>query len=367
MQRGLTGRALGILLVAIAALACAAPASTPAASDGAAGRGGPAGAAAPAQGSVAPTGAPGEAAAPPALRQFDMPLVSTAASMVPFWVADEQGIFQRYGLDANLLQVPPATAAQALSAGSALVAGAGGSVVSAYVGGATDLVFIAGDSNKAPYRVIARSDIARMDDLRGKAVGLTTPGASPSVAMIEVLRRYGLEADRDVTFTYLRDTQATLAGLLTGVVDAIATSSPQAEYALAEGGHVLLDMRELNVPILGPQLATTRGLMERDPDFLRRVLMAYIDGIQYARDHPDDGIAAVVHGSKLDDRDLAELAYREYLPLWDPTLSEAAIQTLLDNMDVPAARTTRPSEMQDDRFLRELEQSGWLAAHLKGL
>jgi ABC-type nitrate/sulfonate/bicarbonate transport system substrate-binding protein len=298
------------------------------------------------------------------VRQFDMPLVSSAASMVPFWVAQEQGIFQRYGLDPTLVQLPPATAAQALSAGSAPIAAAGGSVVSAWVGGSTDLVFVAGNSNKAPYRVIVRPDIQRMEDLRGKAVGLTTPGASPSVAMIEVLRRYGLE-DRDVTFTYLRDTSATVAGLLTGVVEAIATSSPQAEYALSEGNRLLLDMRDLNVPILGPQLATTRGLVERDPDFVRRVLMAYVEGVQYARDHPAEGITAVMHGARMDDRDLAELAYREYYPLWDPRLSEAAVQTLLDNMDVPAARTARPAEMQDDRFLRELESNGWLGAHLR--
>jgi NitT/TauT family transport system substrate-binding protein len=291
--------------------------------------------------------------------------VSTAASIVPFWVAEDHGFFRSHGLEPTLVQLPPATAAQALSAGSAPIAAAGGSVVSAWVGGATDLVFVAGNSNKAPYRVIARPDLMRMDDLRGKSVGLTTPGASPSVAMMEVLRRYGLEADRDVTFVYLRDTSATVAGLLTGAVQAIATSSPQAEYALAEGNRLLLDMRDLNVPILGPQLATTRGLVERDPDLVRQVLMAYVEGVQYARDHPEEGIAAVMRGAQLDDHDLAELAYREYAPLWDPWLSEAAVQTLLDNMDVPAARTTRPADMLDDRFLRDLERSGWLAAHLR--
>jgi NitT/TauT family transport system substrate-binding protein len=294
-----------------------------------------------------------------------MPLVSSAASMVPFWLAEEHGIFRRHGLEPTLVQLPPATAAQALSAGSAPVAAAGGSVVSAWVGGATDLVFIAGNSNKAPYRVIVRPDVTRMDDLRGKSVGLTTPGASPTVAMAEVLRRYGLEPDRDVTFTYLRDTSATVAGLLTGVVQAIATSSPQAEQALAEGNRLLLDMRDLDVPILGPQLATTRAVIDRDPDFLRSTLMTYVEGVKLARERPDDAIAAVMRGARLDDRALAELAYREYYPLWDPWFSEAAVQTLLDNMDVPGARTTRPAELYDDRFMRELERSGWLAANYR--
>jgi ABC-type nitrate/sulfonate/bicarbonate transport system substrate-binding protein len=134
---------------------------------------------------------------------------------------------------------------------------------------------------------------------------------------------------------------------------------------MAEGGRLLVDMRELDIPILGPQVATSRGLVERDPDLVRRFLMAYVDGLQYARDRPDEGIAALMRGAQLDDRNLAELAYRDYYDLWDPWPSEAAIQTLLDNMDVPAARTTRPAEMIDDRFVRELDGSGWLAEHLR--
>src|SRR3954471_19666114 len=170
----------GAVFIAVLVLACA---PSQIASGGGAG----AAASEPAPSAAGPPGgaAPSVTAPtpPPELRQFDMPLVSTAASMIPFWVADEQGIFQRYGLAPTLVQLPPATAAQALSAGSAPIAAAGGSVVSAWVGGAIDLVFVAGNSNKAPYRVIVRPDITRVDDLRGKAVGLTTPGASPSVAM----------------------------------------------------------------------------------------------------------------------------------------------------------------------------------------
>jgi NitT/TauT family transport system substrate-binding protein len=364
MRCGLIGALLSVLLAA-GGLACR-PAAEPAGrSDGAV----------ESSTAAAPAGAAGSAPAaaaaaavepsPLPLRQLHVPLVSTAATMVPFWVAAEHGLFQRYGLEPELVAMPPATAAQALSAGSALIAVAGGSVVSAWVGGATDLVFVAGVSQRAPYRIIVRPEISRVEDLRGKSLGQTTPGSSPTIATIEVLRRYGLEPDRDVTLTYLRDTQATVAALATGVVQGLTTSSPQAEQAIAEGGRLLLDMRDFDIPILGPQVATSRGLVEREPDLLRRFLMAYVDGLQYARDYPAEGIAALMRGARLDEPNLAELAYRDYYDIWDPWPSEAAIQTLLDNMDVPAARTTRPAEMIDNRLVRELERSGWLAEHLR--
>jgi NitT/TauT family transport system substrate-binding protein len=292
-------------------------------------------------------------------------MASTNATMLPFWVAGEQGLFRRHGLDVTLVHLPPATATQALTAGSVPVAATGGSTTTAYVGGATELVYVGGVSNKAPYRVVVKPDILRMDDLRGKSVGLATPGSSPAVAFAQLVRQHGMEPDRDVMFTYLRDSSATVAGLLSGSVQGIVTGSPQAEYALGEGNRMLLDMRELNLPILGINVSSTRGMVAREPELLRRTLMAYIDGIQYARDHPDDAIATMMRATNLDDRNLAELAYREYTHIWDPWPSEAGIQTLLDSMEVPAARTTRPADLIDERFLRELEQSGWLAEHLR--
>src|SRR3954470_8790322 len=207
MPHPLTGGLLGPLL-AIAALLSCGPGGTPSAAP----------AAAPAAAAPAP---PTEAAPPTPLHQFELPMASQNATMLPFWVAAEQGIFRRHGLDVTLVNLPPSTASQALQSGSVPGAATGGSTVTAYVGGATELVYVGGVSNKAPYRVVVRPDILRMEDLRGRSIGLGAPGASPAVAMLELVRHYGLEPDRDVTFTYLRDSSATVAALLSGSIDGI--------------------------------------------------------------------------------------------------------------------------------------------------
>ena len=124
-------------------------------------------------------------------------------------------------------------------------------------------------------------------------------------------------------------------------------------------------MRDLNIPILGINVSTRREMIEHDPDLIQRVLMAYVEGLQAARDHPDESIQTLMRGTQVEDQALATLAYHEYSAIWDPWPSEAGIQTLLDSMDTPAARSIRPAEMIDDRFLRELERSGWLAAHYR--
>jgi hypothetical protein len=47
------------------------------------------------------------------------------------------------------------------------------------------------------------------------------------------------------------------------LIDKVKTLDIRTEDAMAEGNRLLVDMRDLNVPILGPQLATTRGVVER--------------------------------------------------------------------------------------------------------
>ena len=67
--------------------------------------------------------------------------------------------------------------------------------------------------------------------------------------MVEVLRRYGLQVDRDVSLTHLRDTHATVTAFVTGVVQGYASSTPQVELGLAD---------QLTV-ILGEEVSTADG------------------------------------------------------------------------------------------------------------
>jgi ABC-type nitrate/sulfonate/bicarbonate transport system substrate-binding protein len=299
------------------------------------------------------------------VQQLQVPLASIAASSAPLQVAVDYGLFRRQGLEVELNGMAPAAATQALSAGSVPIAVTGGSTVTAWVGGATNLVFIAGLSNKAVFKIMGRPEIGRLEDLRGKAVGSTTAGSGATLALFETLRRFGLQPDRDVEMIYLREQPAVVAGLLGGGVQGAVLGSPFAEQAQAQGARILVDMRELNIEMLALNLTTTREQLERAPDLLRRFLMAYIQGIQYAREQPAAAIESIMRLTRDNDRAEAEAAYALYREVWNPWPSEAAIQALLDNMDVPGASTARPADMIDDRLLRELERSGWLAANYR--
>jgi NitT/TauT family transport system substrate-binding protein len=317
-------------------------------------------------GSDAPASAPSAApAAPEAVRKIEMALSTLSATNAPLWVARDYGLFRRQGLDVELTSMSPAAANQALAAGSVPMTVTGGSSVSAYLAGNTEIVFIAGLMNRAHFKVMGRPEIARIEDLRGKSAGSSTAGSGASMALFESLRRFGLEPDRDVSIVYLREQPNIASALLGGAVQGGVLAPPFTQQVQGQGAHILVDMLEFNIELLANNITTTRGFLEREPDLLHRFLMAYVEGIQYARDHKADTVESIIRGTRNEDRGEAESAYDSYRDLWSPWPTEGGIRTVLNNLDEPAAKTARPADMIDDSILRELEQSGWLAANYR--
>ena len=332
----------------------AAPASAPSVGSGASSTAG---------GGAAATTAGRAESTPESLRKVDLALSTVSATNTPIWVAADYGLFRQHGLDVQITAMSPAAANQALAAGSVPLTITGGSSVSAYVAGNTDLVFVAGLINRAHFKVMGRPEIARIEDLRGKAAGSSTAGSGATLALFETLRRFGLEPNRDVEIIYFREQPNIASGLLAGAVQGAVLSPPFTDQVQGQGARLVVDMLDFNIELLANNVTTTRGFLQREPDLIRRFLMAYVEGIQYAREHKADTIEAIIRGTRNNDRAEAESAYDTYRDLWNPWLSEGAIRTVLNNMDEPGAKTARPADMIDDRILRDLEQSGWLAAH----
>lgn len=312
---------------------------------------------------TASTGAPTAPAARP-LQHVTVTAGAASASTAPLWVGVDHGHFARYGIEVEVTAMPAATATQALQSGSVPFAATSASSVAAIASGAHDLVFIAGGINKALFQILAQPDVARIEDLRGRTAGASTPGASASVALIDILRQHGLEPDRDVPLLYLREQPAILSGLLSGQVAAGVVASPFNKQGRDQGLRLLVDIGQSDFEIFGQSLTTTRGLLERDYDLARRLVMGYVDAIEFSRRQPGPTIDSIMRGTRSDDRADAEEAYELYRTVWDPRLSAKAMQTLIDNTDVPGARDLRPEQVFDERILRELDASGWLAQHL---
>jgi len=106
---------------------------------------------------------------------------SIAGDHAALYVAQEMGLFRKYGLDVNLSYIAGAAQViQTMMAGENQIATAGGSgVVDADFGGA-DLVAVAGMVNMPAFYIVVQPEIKSIQDLRGRPVGIT-PSAHPQI------------------------------------------------------------------------------------------------------------------------------------------------------------------------------------------
>jgi NitT/TauT family transport system substrate-binding protein len=313
----------------------------------------------------APAAAAGDASpAAPALVPMRFGLNTPTANITPAWVAKDEGYFAKYGIDAELVPIPGGERiVTALVSGEIpITALASTALLTASLGGA-DLVFLGSWANQLRYGLYARPEIASVRDLRGRQVATTGRGGINRRAMELALERTGLDPERDVTIIAVGQSTDSLTALLTGAVAATMLTPPGSFRAEDEGMRMLVDTSEYQYLTILSGIAASRGWVAQNEDLARRTLQALAEAIAFARQQKEATKAIIGKYSQMDDAALLERTYNAALPTWEPRLAAPpeALRGDLDALavDLPAARDARPEQFIDNRFVAELEQSGF--------
>jgi NitT/TauT family transport system substrate-binding protein len=288
-----------------------------------------------------------------------------AVAALPMYIAQDQGIYRKYGLDVeSILMQTSAQIAPAMAAGEidvALTAGAG--VVDVTLSGA-DQVLIESDSNVLRFYLHSRPDIRRVEDLRDKRVAITRLGSGVHLATQIVLNKAGLEAGRDVQILQAGTVDAGLTALISGNADAAMLGSAQHYIARQQGYPLLVDTREYQIPYMQGSLAVTRATLASQYDMVRDFVRAHLEAVGLSKRDPALAKRLLRTELQIEEADALEFNYQYWLEeLADPPYPPiAAVQTVLDQRadEIPAARTANPRDFVDDRVLRELEASGFM-------
>ncbi|MGN6730661.1 MAG: ABC transporter substrate-binding protein [Candidatus Binatia bacterium] len=281
------------------------------------------------------------------------------------WFAREAGLFERHGLGADLIYVDSAPAVQALTAGAApLATMSGGLAVGPYLNG-LDLVMLAGWCNLNSYQLITRPEIRRVEDLRGKIIGIGRYGAAADWGLRLILRKLGINENKDVQIIQAGGggPSTRLAAMEAKKLDATVLDSPQTVQARRLGFRVLADGVELGIPFLQGGLATRRAYIKSNEDTVRRVVRVIVEAIHYAKTNREAALKIMQKYLRVQDRDALEDAYESFVVKQFPRVpyaNPAAVQAIFDLAAArdPRAKTADPQGCIDMRFVRELEQSG---------
>jgi NitT/TauT family transport system substrate-binding protein len=302
------------------------------------------------------------------LEPFTISYASVSGTRAPLWIARDLGLFEKYGLDVNLVYIASGViSVNALLGGSVdIIAASGSSAVSAAARGAP-LVIIASLGHIA-YKLIALPSITTVQGLKGKIIGSSRIGAGTDYALKRLLPKLGLTPGKDVQLipTGISESDRRLAMMLQGKIDATLATEDNLLQLSAKNVKfsVLADLYENGVYTTGSDIATSRQLLKTKPQQLKAFLMALTEGTAYGRAHKDYTMRIYRQNMKIDDSKLLESMHKNYLlgtiPM-KPFPREEALQNDIEDLSYtyPFLKGKRAAEFLDLTLLKSLEDEGF--------
>jgi NitT/TauT family transport system substrate-binding protein len=204
---------------------------------------------------------------------------STGPTAVGLWTAQEIGAFNKYGVDGNFVFISSSPVmVPALIGGDVQCAVAGANAVIAAALGGAPIVSVASLANRPYLRLWARPEFTRVDELRGKTLGVSRFGSTTDNLTRILLRRVGLE--NAVNIRQLGGTLEVALAFRHRQIDGAVLATLRADAP----HRILIELAESGIQYSMGQLVVAREFQRRSPDTLERIMRAYIEGVAALRD-----------------------------------------------------------------------------------
>jgi NitT/TauT family transport system substrate-binding protein len=285
-----------------------------------------------------------------------------SGAMLPLWLVSDAKLDQKYGVPVqNIFISGAARMNQSMVAGDIDLASIGGAVVNTVLAGG-DLVSIAVGVPTYGFSLYGRPEVRDIASLQGKVVGVMSKGASSEHAVIALLQRHGLQPGKDVKFIYLGGVREVVAALDRGIVSAGVLSSPTTLMARRMGQKELVNIATLGLPYIHSGVATRRSFARQQPERVKAYLRAYIAAIKIANEDAESSKRALSRYLVTNDSAVLDEAYQTFRGIFPkvPYVTEDYIKSVLAVSDNPKAAGANPKDFFDTRFLKEIEDSGFV-------
>jgi NitT/TauT family transport system substrate-binding protein len=289
---------------------------------------------------------------------------SVTVGNIIIFVAKDAKLFGKYGLDAEVVVTQGSDiASKAMIGGHLDIAPiATPLVIGADLGG-SDLTILAHTMPSVIHALMVKPEIKRPEDLKGKKIAVSNSGALSDFLVRYILKKKGLNPDRDVSFLQIGGDAERLAALKKGVVDAAAISYPGYAKAQKLGFAMLWDSaREINYPWM--EIVARRATIQRDRDMILNYMKAHLEGIALFKRDVAFGKRMIRRTLKLDDNELIGESYdlfaKSFLPVPYPNVRGMRTSFEYIAQTHPDIWQHKPEEYVDASFVEELEKSGFI-------
>ena len=255
---------------------------------------------------------------------------SIGPMMHGLWMAKDTGAFERHGLEAELIFIAGGPIVIQALVGGDLQAGLGATsaVIGAALKGAS-IVAVANMANSPYHRLWVNPEISRIEDLRGKTLGITRFGSLPHQLTVILLRKYGLE--NAVSLRQFGDTRGIAAAYDQRAIAGAVTSELRVQAPIKP----LVKLVDLNIPYSTNVIAVQRDYYRRFPKTIEGIVRAYVEGVAALKNDKNRGLKVVAKYSRYTDPRFVESQYSDSSNYLDrvPRVEKAAVAPILEFMD----------------------------------
>jgi NitT/TauT family transport system substrate-binding protein len=287
-----------------------------------------------------------------------------SGDQLPAWVAKETGIFEKNGLDVQLIFFTGGTTAvmALVSRDTPISQVAGAAVVNSALAG-SDSVLIVGGITSLNYYLMAQPQIKTPEQLKGGSVAISRFGSASDFIARFALSKIGLTPGKDVTLVQIGSTSARMDATLTGRVQATVINPPASFIAEKRGMTVLADLPKLGLVYQHTSAATTKKYIREHPDIVRRYVKSQVEAVHriYTDKEASIQVLSKYFGRGVE-REILEKTWANLLN--DSVLPRKQYPSLEGIKTILATeakgKPAKPEDFADLSFVRELDKSGYI-------
>jgi len=298
------------------------------------------------------------------LKKIHVGVPSVSVANIIIYVTKEARLYEKYGLDAEVIAINGSgIASKALIGGNLeIVPVATPTVIAADLAG-SDMVILAHTMPGVVHALMVKPEIKRVEDLKGKKIAVSSLGSLTDFLVRAIAKKKGLNPDRDLTLIQTGSDSDRIVALKSGVVDGAAMSHPGYGRAKKMGFTMLWDSaKELDYPWM--EITSRRANIKADRETIMNYMKAHLEGIARFKKDRDFGIKVIKKTLRIDDDELINESYdifsKMFLPTPYPNLPGMKVSFEYVAATRPDVWKHKAEEFADSSFVEELDKSGFI-------
>jgi ABC-type nitrate/sulfonate/bicarbonate transport system substrate-binding protein len=225
-----------------------------------------------------------------------------------------------------------------------------------------DAKLVAAPLVKLPYVLITRKEIRRLEELKGKALGVARPGDLSDRLSRALVKKFNIP---DVTMRPIGGSQSErYQAMAANIVQGVVITPPLDVRAKNDGFNITYRLIDLDIPFIYSSLhATSRSVRER-PEMVQKMVAAFAEAINFVEKHPVKTKASISKAMRVKDEEALQVSYNVYTrDIVDRhmVVPAAAVAESVDLVHASGIQVKRRSdEIYDNSFVQNLDRSGFL-------